>query len=171
MRVYEGDDVRNIGIVGHGDCGKTSALAAFLYTAGSTNRFTKVDEGNTVTDFDEEEVNRKVTITSSLAYLEWNKTKINFIDTPGMANFFSDACCALRVADAALVVVDAVAGSEVLTEKVWGVAEELRLPCVVVLNRLDRERASLPRSKISTRSLEPWASSSRLRWASSPSAC
>ena len=110
------------------------------------NRLGAVDDGTTVTDYDEEEIARKHTLSSSTAFAEWNKTKVNLIDTPGMANFFSDACCALRVADAAAVVVDAVAGSEVLTEKVWAVAEELNLPCLVVLNRLDRERASLSRS-------------------------
>ena len=141
MRVYQGDDVRNIGIVGHGDCGKTSALAAFLYTAGSTNRFTKVDEGNTVTDFDEEEVNRKVTITSSLACLEWNKIKINFVDTPGYNIFINDAKGVLLAADTALVVVDGVSGVEVQTEKVWGFADDYGLSRILLVNKLDKERA------------------------------
>ena len=111
----------------------------------------RVDDGTTVTDYDEEEIARKHTLSCSLAYVEWNKHKINFIDTPGMANFLSDARAALRVADAALVVVDAVAGVEVSTEKIWAAAEELGVPRIVVLNRLDRERASLERSLESLR--------------------
>jgi len=99
-----------------------------------------------VTDFDEEEIARKHTLASSLAFAEWNKTKINLIDTPGFGNFLADAHAALRVADGALVVVDAVAGVEVQTEKVWEFCDELELPRFVVLNRFDRERASLGRS-------------------------
>jgi elongation factor G len=108
-----------------------------------------VDEGTTVTDFDEEEVARKHTLSASLAYAEWNRHKINLIDTPGIGNFLSDARAALHVADGALVVVDAVAGVMVQTEKVWEAADELKLPRLVVLNRLDRERASLERSMAS----------------------
>ena len=146
MKVYDADHIRNVALVGHSGAGKTQLASALLFDAGAVNRLGAVDDGTTVTDYDDEEIARKHTLSSSTAFAEWQKTKINLIDTPGMANFFSDAACALRVADAALVVVDAVAGSEVLTEKVWGVAEELGLPCVVVLNRLDRERASLSRS-------------------------
>ena len=146
MKVYDADHIRNVALVGHSGAGKTQLASALLFDAGAVNRLGAVDDGTTVTDYDDEEIARKHTLSSSTAFAEWQKTKINLIDTPGMANFFSDAACALRVADTALVVVDAVAGSEVLTEKVWGVAEELGLPCVVVLNRLDRERASLSRS-------------------------
>ena len=110
-----------------------------------------MDEGNTVTDYDEEEIARKHTLAASLAYAEWNKTKINLIDTPGFGNFFSDTRAAMRVSDAALVVVDAVAGVEVQTEKAWAAAQELNLPRIVVLNRLDRERASLERTLESLR--------------------
>ena len=110
------------------------------------NRFGKVDEGTTVTDFDDEEIARKHTLSASLAYAEWNKQKINLIDTPGVGNFLSDARAALTVADAAIVVVDAVAGVMVQTEKVWEAANELDLPRLVVLNRIDRDRASLERS-------------------------
>jgi elongation factor G len=112
-----------------------------------------VDDGTTVTDYDDEEIARKHTLACSIAYVEWNRHKINFIDTPGMANFLSDARAALRVSDAALVVVDAVAGVEVSTEKIWTAAEELDLPRIVVLNRLDRERASLERSLESLRAV------------------
>jgi len=151
MKVYDATTLRNVALVGHSGAGKTQLVSALLYDAGAVNRFGRVDEGTTVTDFDEEEIARKHTLSSSLAYAEWNRTKINFIDTPGMANFLSDARAALRVADAALVVVDAVAGVEVSTEKIWTAAEELEAPRLVVLNRLDRERASLDRSLESLR--------------------
>ena len=153
MKVYDAASLRNVALVGHSGAGKTQLLSAILFDAGAVNRLGRVDEGTTVTDYDEEEIARKHTLASSLAFAEWNRTKINFIDTPGMANFLSDARAALRVCDAALVVVDAVAGVEVSTEKVWEVAEELGVPRIVVLNRLDRERASLDRSVESLRAV------------------
>ena len=153
MKVYDAPTLRNVALVGHSGAGKTQLVSALLYDAGAVNRFGRVDEGTTVTDYDDEEIARRHTLSSSLAYVEWNKTKINFIDTPGMANFLSDARAALRVSDAALVVVDAVAGVEVSTEKIWAAAEELELPRLVVLNRLDRERASLDRSLESLRAV------------------
>src|SRR5205814_10198355 len=131
--------------------GKTQLASAILSDAGMVNRFGQVDEGTTVTDFDEEEIARKHTLSASLAYAEWNKNKINLIDTPGVGNFLSDARAALHVADAAAVIIDAVAGVMVQTEKVWEAADELALPRIVVLNRLDRERASLERSLQSLR--------------------
>src|SRR2546423_1014433 len=151
MKVYDAATIRNVALAGHSGSGKTQLTSAILSTANMVNRFGKVDEGTTVTDYDEEEVARKHTLSAGLAYAEWNKQKINLIDTPGIGNFLSDARAALHVADAALVVVDAVAGVMVQTEKVWEAAEELSLPRMVVLNRLDRERASLDRSLMSLR--------------------
>src|SRR5213594_2457330 len=153
MKVYDAASIRNVALVGHTGSGKTQLASAVLSVAGMVNRFGKVDEGTTVTDFDEEEIARKHTLSAGLAYAEWNKNKINLIDTPGIGNFLSEARAALQVADAALVVVDAVAGVMVQTEKVWEAAEELGLPRLVVLNRLDRERASLERSLASLRQL------------------
>jgi elongation factor G len=146
MKVFDAPNIRNVAVVGHSGAGKTQLVSALLYDAGAVNRFGRVDEGTTVTDYDDEEIARKHTLVSSVGYVEWNKTKINFIDTPGMANFLSDARAALRVVDAAIVVVDAVAGVEVSTEKIWVIAEELEVPRIVILNRLDRERASVERS-------------------------
>src|SRR3954466_16341816 len=143
MKVYDAHSLRNVALVGHSGAGKTQLLSTLLFDAGAVNRLGKVDDGTTITDYDEEEMARKHTLSAALAYAEWNKTKINFIDTPGMANFLSDARAARRVADAALVVVDAVHGAEVSTEKVWETADELQLPRIIALNRLDRERASL----------------------------
>ncbi len=130
MKVYDASNIRNIAIVGHGGAGKTQLTAALLFDAGMINRLGKVDEGTTVTDFDEEAIARKHTLAASVAFVEWNKTKINLIDTPGFANFFSDARAALRVADAALVVVDGVAGVEVQTEKAWEDGCRARLAAV-----------------------------------------
>ena len=151
MKVYDAQSLRNVALVGHSGAGKTQLLSTLLFDAGAVNRLGRVDEGTTVTDYDEEEIARKHTLSASLAYVEWNRTKINFIDTPGMANFLSDARAALRVSDAALVVVDAVSGVQVSTEKVWSVAAEMETPRIVVLNRLDRERASLSRALDSLR--------------------
>src|SRR3989442_5780112 len=143
MKVYDAPGIRNVAFVGHGGSGKTQLASVILADAGMINRFGKVDDGTTVTDFDEEEISRKHTLSASLAYAEWNKIKINLIDTPGIGNFLSDAVAALHVSETALVVVDAVAGVMVQTEKVWEAASELGLPRIVVVNRLDRERASL----------------------------
>jgi elongation factor G len=151
MKVYDAASIRNVAFVGHTGSGKTQLAAAILADAGMINRFGKVDDGTTVTDYDEEEIARKHTLSASLAYAEWNKHKINLIDTPGIGNFLSDARAALQVADAAIIVVDAVAGVMVQTEKVWEAAQELGLPRMVVLNRIDRERASLERSLQSLR--------------------
>src|SRR5476649_3095505 len=146
MKVYDAASIRNVALVGHSGSGKTQLTSAILSDAGMINRFGKVDEGTTVTDYDEEEIARKHTLSASLAYAEWNKVKINLIDTPGVGNFLCDARAALHIADAAAVVVDAVGGAMVQTEKVWETADELGLPRLVVINRLDRERASLSRS-------------------------
>src|SRR4051812_43897071 len=146
MKVYDAASIRNVALVGHSGSGKTQLASAILADAGMINRFGKVDEGTTVTDFDDEEIARKHTLSASLAFAEWNRHKINVIDTPGIGNFLSDARAALQVAEAAVVVVDAVAGVMVQTEKVWAAADELSLPRLVVVNRLDRERASLERT-------------------------
>ena len=146
MKVYDAASIRNVTIAGHSGAGKTQLTAAILSDAGMVNRFGRVDDGTTVTDFDEEEVARKHTLAASLAYAEWNKHKINLVDTPGFGNFLSDTLAAMRVCDAAAVVVDAVSGVEVQTEKVWEAAEQFGLPRLVVVNRLDRERASLSRT-------------------------
>ena len=146
MKVYDAASIRNVAVVGHGGCGKTQLVAAMLFTASAVNRLGRVDDGSTVTDFDEEEITRKHTLSSSLAHAEWQKAKINIIDAPGFANFLTDARSALRVVEAAVVTVDAVAGVEVQTEKLWSEAAALNLPRVVVVNRLERDRASLDRT-------------------------
>src|ERR1017187_2584412 len=134
MKVYDPASIRNVALVGHSGSGKTQLASALLFDTGAVNRLGKVDDGTTVTDYDEEEIARKHTLAASLASCEWNKYKINLIDTPGMGNFLSDAFAALRVAEAALVVVDAVGGVQVSTEKVWAYAEELQLPRLIAVN-------------------------------------
>ena len=146
MKVYPGKDIRNVGMVGHGDSGKTSLVAAFLHAGGLTNRLGRVDDGTTTTDYDSEEIERKITISTALAFLEWNKTKINLLDTPGYNIFINDALASLVAADSSLVVVDGVAGVEVQTEKVWDYSNRFNLPRALVVNKLDRERSSFERA-------------------------
>ena len=151
MKVYDAASIRNVALVGHSGCGKTQLVSAMLFAAGAVTRLGRVDDGSTVTDFDEETIARKHTLAASLAHAEWQQTKLNIIDTPGVANFLTDARSALRVVESALVVVDAVAGVEVQTEKLWSEAAALSLPRVVVANHLDRDRASLERTLESLR--------------------
>src|SRR5215471_15190833 len=153
MKVFDATGIRNVALVGHSGSGKTQLVSALLVGAGAVTRFGKVDEGTTVTDYDDEAIARKHTLSASLAYLEWNKTKVNLIDTPGMGNFLSESLAALRVAEAAVVVVDAVGGVQVSTEKAWEAAEELKLPRLIAVNRLDRERSSLDRTLESMRTV------------------
>ncbi len=146
MRVYESDAIRNVGIIGHGSCGKTSLTSALLFTAGAINRLARVEDGNTVTDYEDEEIARKISITSALAHCEWEKNKINIVDTPGYSPFLSDTRLALRATDAALVILDAVAGVEVQTEGVWKFCDGFGLPRAIVINKMDRDNASFERA-------------------------
>src|ERR1700733_9333670 len=145
VKVYTGENIRNVAIVGHGHAGKTSLLSAMLYTAGATPRLGRVDDGSATTDYDEEEIARKMSIAASAAYVEWGKTKINFIDTPGFSMFVHEAKMVLPVVDAAIVVVDGVAGVEVVGQRVWNYCEEYKTPRLIVVNRMDRDRANAER--------------------------
>jgi elongation factor G len=146
VKVYESKDIRNVGVVGHGDSGKTTLTAGLLFTAGATNRLLRVDEGNTITDFDDEEIQRKISVSTAVAVAEWKKTKINLLDTPGYNIFINDTRASLVAADSALVLVDGVGGVEVQTEKVWQFANDLKLPRAIVINKLDRERSDFQRT-------------------------
>ena len=145
MKVYEGANVRNVAVVGHGHAGKTSLVSAMLYTAGTTPQMGRVDAGSALTDYDEEEVARKMSLSTSLACVEWEKTKINFLDTPGFNMFVHEAKMVLPVVDAAIVVVDGVAGVEVVTQRVWNYCEEYNTPRLIVASRMDRDRADVDR--------------------------
>ena len=142
MKPYPTDMIRNLAVIGHGDAGKTQLVSSLLYVAGATPRWGKVDEGTTTTDYDEDSIERKVTLNTALAHLEHRDTKINLIDTPGYAAFVAHARPALRVADCALAVVHAVKGVEVQTEKTWAYANEFMLPRFMVVNAMDKEHAN-----------------------------
>ena len=145
MKTYEGANVRNVAVMGHGHAGKTSLVSAMLYTSGATQRLGRVDDGSATTDYDEEEIGRKMSISTGMAYVEWGKTKINILDTPGFNMFVHEAKMVLPVIDAALIVVDGVAGVEVVTQRVWNYCEEYNMPRVIVASRMDRERADADR--------------------------
>jgi len=145
VKVYTGENVRNVALVGHGHAGKTSLVSAMLYTAGATQRQGRVDDGSATTDYDEEEISRKMSISTGLSYAEWGQTKINLLDTPGFNMFVHEAKMVLPVVDAALVVVDGVAGVEVVTQRVWNYCDEFNTPRVIVASRMDRERADAER--------------------------
>src|SRR6266852_5413023 len=152
MKAYATEAIRNVGIVGHGDTGKTQLVSSLLFSAGMTPRLGKVAEGSTVTDWDEEEIARKISIQTSLAYAEWapagraEKTKINFLDTPGYSTFVNETKASLIAADAALITVDASHGCQVVTEKVWDYATEYDIPRAFVINWMVRELASFERA-------------------------
>ena len=157
MKSYLTKDIRNVGIVGHGGTGKTQLVSSLLYTAGMTPRWGKVAEGTTTTDWDDEEVARKISIQTGLAYAEWpatatgpsgssDRVKINFIDLPGYSTFITEAKASLIAADAALIAVDAHVGVQVTTEKVWDYCTEYDIPRAFVLTWMDRELSSFERS-------------------------
>jgi elongation factor G len=141
MKVYPTRQIRNLAVVGHGDAGKTQLISSLLHVAGATPRWGKVDEGTSTTDYDEDSIARKITLNSALAHLEHRDHKINLIDTPGYAAFVAHARPALRVADCAVVVVHAIKGVEVQTEKTWAYANEFQTPRVMVVNQIDKEHA------------------------------
>jgi len=145
VKIYQGASIRNVAVMGHGHAGKTSLVSAMLYTAGATQRWGRVDDGTATTDYDDEEIARKMSIAGSLAYVEWGSTKINLVDTPGFNMFVHEAKLALPAVDAAVVVVDGVAGVEVVTERVWSYCEEYKTPRLIVASRMDRERADAER--------------------------
>ena len=167
MKAYATQSIRNVGIAGHGDTGKTQLVSSLLFTAGMTTRLGKVAEGSTVTDWDEEEIARKITIHTGPGLRRMGalapcgssatgprksadkapeKIKINFLDTPGYSTFLNDTRATLVAADAALIVVDALAGVQVVTEKVWDYATEYDLPRAFVINWMDRELANFDRA-------------------------
>jgi elongation factor G len=141
MKAFATENIRNLAVIGHGDAGKTQLVASLLHAAGTPGRWGKVDEGTTITDYDEDSIERKVSLNNNFAHLEYQESKINLIDTPGYAAFVSHARPALRVADCALVVVDGVHGIEVQTEKTWNYANEFMLPRFMVINKLDKEHS------------------------------
>jgi elongation factor G len=146
MKVYSGSEIRNVAIVGHNDTGKTTLVSQLLFNTGAQTRMGRVEDGTTVTDFDPDEIERKHSISGAVAFAEWKETKVNLLDAPGFGIFIMEAKAAMRVADSTAIVVSGVTGVEVTTEKVWKFAEEFHLPRAIVVNKLDRERASFTRT-------------------------
>ena len=142
MKVYATEDIRNVVLIGHGSVGKTTLGEAALFVAGASSRVGAIQDGNTVSDYDEDEHKRKFSLNLSLLPLEWEGRKINIIDTPGYADFVSEVICGAAAADLACVVVDAVAGPEVGTDRAWQIAERWNLPRMILVNRMDRENAN-----------------------------
>src|SRR6202165_940774 len=142
MKVYTAENIRNVAVMSHVGAGKTSLIDAALYDTGAVTRQGKVDEGSSVADYDPDELKRRMTLQAKVLPVEWKNTKINFIDTPGYADFLGEVKAGLRVADAALVVVTAEKGVEVGTELTWQYADERKLPRMVLINKLDRENTS-----------------------------
>ncbi len=146
MAKYESTSLRNVAIIGHGGTGKTSLCEAFLFTAGKTDRPGRVDDGSSGMDYEPEEQKRRISISAATNFFDWNKHKINIVDTPGDSNFAFDTKSCLRIIDSAVVVIDAVGGVEFQTQKVWELADEFKLPRILFVNRMDRERADFMKS-------------------------
>ena len=142
MKTFSAPELRNIAVAGHNTVGKTTLVAALLYAAGATTRPGRIDDGTCPTDFDTEEIDRKISINLSVAHAVHRDTRINFLDAPGYGIFAPEARAAVAAADSAVIVLDAVSGVEVQTERVWKFAAEFGRPLMFVINRMDRERAS-----------------------------
>src|ERR1700728_3295988 len=141
MKVYLGNEIRNVAVVGHAHCGKTTLISALLYAAKMTATRGRVDDGSAVTAYDEEDVARRTTMSNAVAFAEWDGVKINLIDTPGFHMFLHESRAAMLPAEAAVVVVNAQLGAEAVTDRVWKYAAEVNLPRAVVINQVDHPKA------------------------------
>jgi elongation factor G len=146
LKIYQGQDIRNVALVGHAHCGKTTLIAALLHAAKMTERLGRVDDGSAVTAYDEEDVARRTTMQNALAFAEWRNLKINFVDTPGFPMFVHEARAALLPVEAALLVVNAACGVEAMTRRVWKFGEEFNLPRAIVIDQMDHPRADHERT-------------------------
>jgi elongation factor G len=143
---FDIDKIRNMAVIAHGGAGKTSLVEAMLFNAKAIDRLGKVEDGNTVTDFEPEEIGRKITITSALGFCEYKGHRVNIIDTPGYINFIEDTKGCLRAVDGAVVIVSALSGVKAETERVWRYADEYEIPRVVFVNKVDKELTNLSRA-------------------------
>src|ERR1700748_804743 len=141
MRVYLGNEIRNVAVVGHAHCGKTTLIAALLQAAKMTMTRGRVEDGSAVTAYDEEEVARRTTMSNAVAFVEWKGIKVNLIDTPGFHMFVHETRAAMLPAEVAAVVINAQTGVEAVTDRVWKYAAEVNLPRVVVINQVDHPKA------------------------------
>ncbi|MBM4165536.1 MAG: elongation factor G [Ignavibacteria bacterium] len=145
MKEFSTEQIRNIAVAGHGGSGKTSFTEAILFTAGASTRLGKVEDGSTHSDYRADEIERKISINTSLLNCEWNNTKINILDTPGYTDFTGDVKASMRVADTAVIVLKAFEGVEVGTELAWNYTKEYQLPTIFVINKIDGEHVDLPK--------------------------
>ncbi len=146
MKEYKTEHLRNIALVAHGGAGKTMMAEAFLHYAGTTTRLGKVEDGTTVSDYDEEEIRRKISLYTSVLPVEYRDHKINLLDSPGFTDFVGEEISALSVADGAIILVDSVSGIEVGTELAWNYADQFELPRFIVINKMDRENANFEKT-------------------------
>ncbi len=146
MKPYSPEQIHNVGVFGHAGSGKTTLVEALLYTAHATTRLGRVEDGNTVMDYDPDEKERRQSINLGIAPLEWKNDKINLLDVPGSADYASEVAAAMRVIDGAIIVMDASAGVEVGTEMVWQAAKAANVPVLIFINKMDRENADFDRS-------------------------
>ncbi len=146
MKDYAPAQLRNVGLFSHGGAGKTTLTEALLLRAGAITRMGTIEDGNTTTDFDAEELKRKMSVSLAVAPLEWQGHKVNLIDAPGYADFYGEVAEAMRVSDSALVLIDAVSGPQVGTDAIWKRIQDAHLPCIFVANKLDRENSDYRRS-------------------------
>jgi len=153
MKEYKTEKLRNIALVSHGGAGKTSLAEAMLFHTGAVNRMGKTDEGNSISDYEEEEIRRKQSLSTSILPIEFQDHKINVLDTPGFMDFVGEPISALWVCEGAILLVDSVAGIEVGTEVMWDTCEEFGLPRCVVITKMDRDNANFKRTLASVRSL------------------
>jgi elongation factor G len=146
MKEYTSDSIRNIALVSHSSAGKTMMAEAFLHFTGATTRLGKIEDGTTASDFDEEEVRRQISVYTSVIPVEFQNKKINILDTPGYTDFVGDMISALSVVEGAVVLVDAVSGIEVGTEVAWSYCDQLNLPRLIVINKMDRQNANFAKT-------------------------
>lgn len=142
MSNFEVAKIRNVAVIAHGGAGKTSLVEAILFNSGMTDRIGNVQDGTTVTDYEPEEIERKITITSALAFCNWDKHRVNLIDTPGFINFIEDTKGCLRVVDGAVIIASGLSGVKAETEKVWKYACEYEIPRIIFINKMDKESAN-----------------------------
>src|SRR4030043_154015 len=146
MAATEVDKIRNVAVIAHGGAGKTSLVEAMLFDSGSIDRLGNVEDGTTTTDYEPEEIARKITIISSIAFCNWNGCRINLIDTPGFINFLEDTRGCLRAVDGAIVIVSAISGVKAETQKIWKYASEFEIPRVIFINKMDKDNANFSRA-------------------------
>ncbi|MEA4907553.1 MAG: GTP-binding protein, partial [Anaerolineaceae bacterium] len=146
MKEYTAENIRNVALVSHSSAGKTMLAEAFLHYTGATTRLGRIEDGTTVSDYDEEEVRRGISLYSTVIPVEYKEVKVNFLDTPGYTDFVGEVISALRVADSAIVLLDSVSGREVGTEIAWNYCDSFKLPRFLVVNKMNRENANFQKA-------------------------